>query len=237
MNCNRNILKLAFALCVITMGVNLHVPLYAAYAHSDGYGLIATTIAFSCYVAGILPVLLVLGGLSDRIGRRPVVLTSITLSALATVLMLASPHITTLAIARLLLGIGTALMSATATVYMIELLDKQDASVAANWVTASTSIGFGIGPALTSIFLFSSNTLSPYSFWLHLICSALAFAFLWKMPEQAEYGMKNPMLRLPYFPKGAVWFGSAVLLAWATTGLIISVLPSLLAFHNLAHWS
>ncbi|HRD71012.1 MAG TPA: MFS transporter [Legionella sp.] len=237
MNCNRNIIKLAFALCVITMGVNLHVPLYAAYAYHDGYGLIATTIAFSCYVAGVLPVLLVLGGLSDRIGRRPVILTSIMLSALATILMLTSPHLTTLAIARLLLGIGTALMSATATVYMIELLDNQDSSVAANWVTASTSIGFGIGPALTSIFLFSNNSLSPYSFWLHLFCSALAFTFLWKMPQQAEYGMSNPMLRLPYFPKGAVWFGAAVLLSWATTGLIISVLPSVLAFHNLAHWS
>lgn len=237
MNYNRNVIKLAFALCVITMGVNLHVPLYAAYAHRDGYGLIATTIAFSCYVAGVLPVLLVLGGLSDRIGRRPVILTSIALSTVATILMLVSPHIISLAIARWLLGVGTALMSATATAYMIELLDNQDSSVAANWVTASTSIGFGIGPALTSVFLFSNSTLTPYSFWIHLACSALACAFLWKMPQRPVYGQTNPMLRLPYFPKGAAWFGAAILLSWATTGLIISILPSVLASHNLAQWS
>lgn len=80
--------RLAFALLVITAGVNLQAPLYAAYARLDGLGVMATTIAFSFYVAGVLPILLALGGLSDRIGRRQVMLLALALSACGTGLML-----------------------------------------------------------------------------------------------------------------------------------------------------
>src|SRR6218665_1146496 len=37
--------RLAFALFVITTGVNLQAPLYAAMARQDGVGLTATTVA------------------------------------------------------------------------------------------------------------------------------------------------------------------------------------------------
>ena len=62
---------LAFALCMITTAVNLQAPLYDALAARDGLGVGATTLAFACYVAGVLPVLLGLNGLADRVGRKP----------------------------------------------------------------------------------------------------------------------------------------------------------------------
>ena len=45
------------------------------------------------------------------------------------------------------------------------------------------------------------------------------------------------MLRPPYFPAGGLPFGLAILLAWAAVGLVIAVLPSVLAAHGLARWS
>ena len=45
------------------------------------------------------------------------------------------------------------------------------------------------------------------------------------------------MLRLPFFPAGSLPYGFSILLAWATVGLVIAVLPSLLAAHGLARWS
>jgi len=235
---------LAGALCVITTGVNLQAPLYATYARADGVGVMATTIAFSFYVAGVLPVLLALGGLSDRVGRRRVMLLALALSALGTLLMLAHPHITTLAAARFILGAGTALMSATATAYMLELFGSGRASRAANWVTASTSIGFGLGPVLTSLCLMVRDTVTPPSFFLHLVAVALAAALVWRLPETsrspgapAADSTPAPMLRLPYFTREGLWFGGAILLCWATTGLVISILPTVLASHGLQRYS
>ncbi|WP_422677902.1 hypothetical protein [Bisbaumannia pacifica] len=63
-------LRLAFALCMITTAVNLQAPLYAALATRDGVGVGATTLAFACFVLGVLPVLLALSGLVKRLGRR-----------------------------------------------------------------------------------------------------------------------------------------------------------------------
>ena len=50
-----------------------------------------------------------------------------------------------LALARLLMGVGTALSTTLATAYMGELQGDGDTARAANWVTASTSLGFGLG--------------------------------------------------------------------------------------------
>ena len=230
---------LAFALCVITTSVNIQGPLYATYAHNDGYGVLATTIAFSFYVLGVIPVLLAFGGLSDRIGRRKVILISLALSVAATALMLFYPYTRALAVARFILGVGTALMAATATAYMIELIGASDTVRATTWVTASTTIGFGLGPALTTVSLLFYETEQPASFFLLLACALVAIVLLWQLPETApkQNNLPASMLRLPYFNREVIWYGGGVLICWAITGLILSIIPSVLATHGLANYA
>ncbi len=59
---------LALALFIATFAVNLQAPLYGAYAATSGVGATAVAVAFAAYVAGLMPTLLLLGGLfgSDR---------------------------------------------------------------------------------------------------------------------------------------------------------------------------
>jgi hypothetical protein len=128
-------------------------------------------------------------------------------------------------------------MSATAPAYRADILDADHPGAAASWVTASTSLGFGLGPALTSLFLFSGETLSPPSYGLHLAGVAVSAALLASLPPRQAMRRGGPMWRPPCFPPGALWFGGAILLAWATTGVIISVLPTVLAQQGLAPWS
>ena len=230
---------LAFALCVITTSVNIQGPLYAIYAKNDGYGVLATTVAFSFYVLGVIPVLLAFGGLSDRIGRRKTILISLGLSIAATALMMFYPYTRALAVARLLLGVGTALMAATATAYMIELIGSSDTGRATTWVTASTTIGFGLGPALTTVSLLFYETEQPASFFLMLISAFLSIVLVWRLPETA-HGRSNKlgsMLKLPYFNREVIWYGGGILICWATTGLVLSIIPSVLATHGLAKYA
>ncbi|MDD0975527.1 MFS transporter [Pseudomonas fontis] len=227
---------LALALCLITFAVNLQAPLYTAYAELSGRGATATAIAFSGYVLGVVPVLLLLGGLADRVGRRPLILLALCLSMAATLLMLCAPNLETLGLARLLMGIGTALASATGTAYMSELMQAADNRRAANWVTASTSLGFGLGAALTSAFLLRGPSLTPGSFYLHLLLAAVALVIVWRLPDPRP-ALKSPLLRLPFYPAGSLPYGLSILLAWACVGLVIALLPSILKQHGLASWS
>jgi len=228
--------RLAFALCLITLAVNLQAPLYITYADLSGQGAAATAVAFSGYVLGVLPVLLALGGLADRVGRRPLIVAALALSMIATVLMLLAPSLQTLGLARLFLGLGTGLASATATAYMGELMSGEHTTRAANWVTASTSLGFGLGAALTSLFLLRGPSLTPGSFHLQLLLAALAIVLVWRLPDPRP-AQHNPMLRLPCYPRGSVAYGLAILLAWACVGLVIALLPSILRQHGLSAWS
>ncbi|OLS62094.1 MFS transporter [Pseudomonas putida] len=227
---------LAFALCLVTFAVNLQAPLYTAYAALSGQGAAATAVAFSGYVIGVLPVLLLLGGLADRVGHKRLILAALALSILATLLMLLAPGLTQLAFARTLLGVGTALASATGTAYMCELMQDGDARAAANRVTASTSLGFGLGAAVTSLFLLQGPSLAPGSFPLHLALAALAFVAVLGLPDPVQR-RNTALLRLPFYPQGSLPYGLAILLAWACVGLVIALMPSILARHQLANWS
>ncbi|MFJ4157026.1 MFS transporter [Pseudomonas sp. NPDC089752] len=227
---------LAFALCLITLAVNLQAPLYIAYADLSGQGAAATAVAFSAYVVGVLPVLLALGGLADLVGRRPLIIAALLLSMLATLLMLLAPGLETLALARLVLGLGTGLATATATAYMGELMGGDCSARAANWVTASTSLGFGLGAALTSLFLLRGPSLTPGSFHLQLLLAGIALVLAWRLPDPRP-AQRGAMLRLPFYPPGSVVYGLAILLAWAGTGLVIALLPGILREHGLSAWS
>ena len=227
---------LAFALCLITLAVNLQAPLYITYADLSGQGAAATAVAFSAYVVGVLPVLLALGGLADRVGRRPLIIAALLLSMLATLLMLLAPGLQTLALARLVLGLGTGLATATATAYMGELMGGASSARAANWVTASTSLGFGLGAALTSLFLLRGPSLTPGSFHLQLLLAGVALVLTWRLPDPRP-AQRGAMLRLPFYPRGSAVYGLAILLAWAGTGLVIALLPGILRQHGLSAWS
>ncbi len=228
--------RLAFALCLITTAVNLPAPLYITYADLSGQGAGATAVAFASYVLGVLPVLLALGGLADRVGRRPLILAALALSMLATGLMLLAPSLHTLGLARACLGLGTALATATATAYMGELMGSEHGPRAANWVTASTSLGFGLGAALTSLFLLRGPSLTPGSFYWQLLLAAVAMALVWRLPDPRP-AQRTRMLRLPCYPRGSVGYGLAILLAWACSGLVIALLPGILRQHGLSVWS
>lgn len=232
-----DILRLAFALCMITTAVNLQAPLYADLAAAGGLGAGASTLAFACYVLGVLPVLLALSGLPDRLGRRPLILAALGLAVIATLLTILSPGLVTLGVARFLMGIGTALTSAVAPAYMLELYRGRDTRVPATWVTASTSLGFGLGAAVTSLFVLQSPSLAPPSLWLYLGAASLAVALVATLRDAAPRRSTSAMLRSPAYPPGAIPFGLAILLAWATVGVVIAILPSVLATHGLSAWS
>src|SRR4028118_965770 len=108
---NRPVLIVATALFLITHAANLQVPLYGTYAQLAGYGSGLTAIAFSTYVAGLLPTLILLGGISDRIGRKTVILASLLSALLATFLMIVHPTIYTLLATRVLQGIAVGLIT------------------------------------------------------------------------------------------------------------------------------
>ena len=228
---------LALGLFTVTFAVNLQAPLYDAYAAESDVGATAVTVAFAAYVGGLMPTLLLLGGLSDRIGRRVPIALALILGAAATALLVQMPGWTSLMIARLVLGIGTGLATTAGTAYMTEILGANRAKNAALIVTSATSLGFGGGALATGISLgLQGPTLLPASYIvLFVIAPTLAMIAL-ALPR-VDAPRPVSLLRLPVFPAGTWMFGAAMALAWSTTGMTIAVVPLELAANDLGGWT
>ncbi|MFG6511796.1 MAG: MFS transporter [Pelagimonas sp.] len=228
---------LALGLFTVTFAVNLQAPLYDAYAAESDVGATAVTVAFAAYVGGLMPTLLLLGGLSDRIGRRIPIALALILGAVATALLVQVPSWTSLVIARFLLGIGTGLATTAGTAYMTEILGADRAKNAALIVTSATSLGFGGGALATGISLgVQGPTLLPASYIVLFIAAPILAALAFGLPR-IDKPRPVSLLRLPVFPSGTWMFGAAMALAWSTTGMTIAVVPLELAANNLGGWT
>lgn len=228
---------LAIALFTVTFAVNLQAPLYDIYAATSDVGATAVTVAFAAYVGGLMPTLLLLGGLSDRIGRRIPIALALLLGAGATLLLVQAPSWVSLVIARLLLGIGTGLATTAGTAYMTEILGETRARTAALIVTSATSLGFGGGALATGISLgLQGPSLLPASYIVLLVTAPILALVTFTLPRE-DRPQRVSVLRLPVFPKGTWIFGCAMALAWSTTGMTIAVVPLELAANGLGGWT
>lgn len=140
----RPVLIVAVAIFLITHAANLQIPLYGTYAKMASFGSGISAIAFSTYVAGLLPTLILLGGASERIGRKTVILVSLLFACIATFLMIAQSTIYTLFVTRVLQGIGVGLITGTGTAYLSALM-PQHATKVATYVSRSLEFGAGRG--------------------------------------------------------------------------------------------
>lgn len=228
---------LAISLFIATFAVNLHVPLYGIYAANSGMGTTAVTIAFAAYVAGLMPTLLFLGGVSDSLGRRLPISVALILGVAATALLVLKSDWAALVIARVLLGVGTGLATPAGTAYMVELMGISKEDKAALTVTSATSLGFAGGSLATGISLgLQGPTLLPSSYII-LFVAAPVLAILCLILPRVDIKKNTSWIRLPFFPKRTWVFGMAMMVAWATTGMIIAIIPLELQKINLGGWS
>ena len=216
---------LAIALFTVTFAVNLQAPLYSFYASKSDVGATAVTFAFAAYVAGLMPTLMILGGLSDRIGRRLPIAIALLLGLIATALLVMFPNWFVLVFARFLLGVSTGLATTSGTAYMTEIIGEKKATQAALLVTSATSLGFGGGALATGISISLQGTvLLPASYLVLFTLVPILIIIVMVLPR-VDIPKPVSMLRLPVFPASTWPFGVALALAWSTTGMTIALIP------------
>src|SRR4051812_24154109 len=91
---------------VLMMGVNLATPFYAVYAARFGFSSFVLTAIFAAYAFVLVPALLVFGRLSDRLGRRPVMLAGLAAACVGLGLFAAAQGTAWLFGARVLQGLA-----------------------------------------------------------------------------------------------------------------------------------
>jgi len=132
------------------VGFGMILPLLPFYAERFSATPVQIGLLFTSYSLTQLVFAPLLGRLSDRVGRRPVLLFSITGSVVAYVLFAAAPNYAVLLLARSLSGLAAA-NYAIAQAYMADVSAPEERSKAMGLVGAAFGLGFVLGPALGGI--------------------------------------------------------------------------------------
>ena len=103
--------------------------------------------AFGLYALGLLPGLLLGGGISDRRGRRPVVLTGLVAAGAGNVVMLLWPTLAGVLTGRLVVGVGVGLVASAGTAWAAD----QDAAKGARRAGVVLTTGFAVGPVASGV--------------------------------------------------------------------------------------
>ena len=151
---------------------------------AETIGLFGTVFALMQYVCSPI-----LGSLSDRFGRRPIVLLSNFGLGIDYILMALAPSLRFLLIGRVLAGI-TASSVPTAQAYMSDVTPREKRAAAFGMLQAAFGFGFVVGPALGG-WLGSMHPRLP--FWVSAALSLLNATYgFFVLPESLAMEHRSP---------------------------------------------
>jgi MFS family permease len=231
--------RVGYAVAALVVGLGLFAsvtpsPLYRTYSILWHFSPLTLTLIYATYAFGVLASLLLAGGVSDDVGRRPVLLVALGALMASSVLFMVAGSAAWLFVARGLQGLATGAALSAASAALLDLHPNRDpAGVGLTTATAAAS-GIGLG-ALASSALVQLGTLPrvlPYV--VLFVLFAFAFAGTYWMPEPIEkrgrfrLTVERPSVpavaRRPFFLAAL-----AVLSSWSIGGLFFSLGPQLAA--------
>jgi MFS family permease len=210
-------------------GSSAPTPLYALYKDQWGFSSTMLTLVFGIYAIGVLASLLVVGRLSDHVGRRPVLIAAALVQAFAMMLFATAHGLEDLLVARIVQGLSAGAALAAVGAGLLDL-DKSRGAVAN---AVAPMLGTGLGGVIAGLMV----QFLPHP--MHLVYVVLGAVFIAQaigvffIDETAilrpgALASLRPTIHVPAHVRGAMLVAVPVLIAvWALGGFYASLGPVL----------
>jgi MFS transporter, DHA1 family, tetracycline resistance protein len=182
-----SLLVLFLTVFIDLIGFGMVIPFLSFYAREYGASGVAVGAVVGIYSIMQFFFAPVWGRLSDRVGRRPVLLVSLTASTAGYLLFAFSHNLTVLFLSRVIAGIGGANIG-TAQAYIADSTSPENRAKGMGLIGAAFGLGFILGPPMSGI-LASVGTRNglPGNLLPGLVAGGLSFtAFLIALSVLAE---------------------------------------------------
>jgi DHA1 family tetracycline resistance protein-like MFS transporter len=177
---SRPLLVIFLTIFVNLVGFGIIVPLLPFYAQTFGASPVVIGLLFASFSLAQLIASPVLGDLSDRWGRRPVLILSLIGTALSFAMLAVAQSLWMLFAARIVDGLSGGNIT-TARAYIADVTTQENRAKAYGILGAAFGLGFIVGPALGAAFSQISYT-APIWAAAFITVGATALAFVW-LPE------------------------------------------------------
>ncbi|WP_275005903.1 MFS transporter [Promicromonospora iranensis] len=228
----------AAVLLAVAWGGNEFTPLLVMYREQGDMGPVTVDALLAVYVFGLVPALLLGGPMSDRFGRRPLLLPAAPVSALGSLVLAldpASPVV--LGIGRLLCGVALGLAMAVGSTWLTELSAASgDRAAGPRRGSLSLTAGFLSGAGVAAMLAQFAPWPTLLAYVLHAAGSLVAGLVLFRVPETRQSlprgeraalldDLRITAVRHPRFLRVVVPLAPWV---FGCAGCAFAVLPSLL---------
>src|SRR3979490_706761 len=144
----RPLLIIFLTIFVNLVGFGIIIPLLPFYAETFGASPVVIGLLFAVFSLCQLLAAPALGDLSDRYGRRPILVFSLAGTVVSFVMLALAHSIAMLFLARIVDGLSGGNIS-TARAYVADVTEPKDRAKAYGPIGAALGLGFIMGPALT----------------------------------------------------------------------------------------
>ncbi|MER7394952.1 MFS transporter [Streptomyces sp. NPDC000151] len=210
-------------------------PLYPVYQAEWGFGPTAVTLVFALYAFGLLAALLVVGSLSDHIGRRPVLIVSLLVEIAAMVIFIEAGGLGWLLAARAVQGLATGAAMGAIGAGLVDLQPPHNPRLGALVGGTSILLGLALGGLGAGVLVQYAPAPTTLIYLVLIAAFAITLAGVVFMPETTAgrpgaLASLLPRASLPrrLRPHMLVITPSLVAL-WAVGGFYLSLGPALTA--------
>jgi MFS transporter, DHA1 family, tetracycline resistance protein len=177
---SRPLLVIFLTIFVNLVGFGIIIPLLPFYAETFGASPLVIGLLFAAFSLCQLVAAPLLGDLSDRYGRRPVLIFSLAGTVVSFVMLALAQSILMLFLARIVDGLSGGNIS-TARAYVADVTEPKDRAKAYGLIGAAFGLGFIMGPALSGL-LAGISLEAPVWAAAGVTLVATIMAWLW-LPE------------------------------------------------------
>lgn len=195
-------------LVLFALGTSLITPLIPLYQDRLGFSDTVATLFLGCYVVALVPSMLSLGQLSDRIGRKGVLLGALGTLAVAQVVLITEPGLPGLLVARGVQGLATGAFFGTCTAFLVDGAPPGRERFASALASVSVRLGLGLGPGVGGVIAQYADAPLRLPFELHLVALGIAVVLVVSLPETVRVRSRRPLtlrLEVPAAERDVFW--------------------------------
>jgi MFS family permease len=236
--------KALVGLFVLTMGTSIVTPLLPLYQRDFGLSTGTATLLFVTYTVTVCPTMLIAGNLSDRLGRKRLLLPAMVVMTLASLVFALAESVPLLFAGRVLQGLAIGGFLGVGAAFVVDHAHRESKALAAALAGVFFRVGFGLGPGLGGIAAQYGHDPRHLPFEIHLLLMVIGILAIATASETLLRRASPGPFRIRIgVPKGQA-LGFLTYVAPATfmmsfiEGTLLSVVPifvvETLHVHNLA---
>ncbi len=158
---------------VLTMGTSTITPLLPVYRSHFHLSTATVTLLFVTYTVTVVPTMLVAGNLSDRLGRKRLMLPAMVTMTLASLVFALAESVPMLFAGRVLQGLAIGGFLGVGAAFVVDHARDQNKALAAALAGVFFRLGFGLGPGLAGLAAQYGPSPRHTPFWGHIALMVL----------------------------------------------------------------